>query len=125
MRTPTGIGIAFTFDGGGELRIRDPRRLGGVLLDPDEERLGPDALDLTAAQLRDLAATSKAPIKARLMNQEVVSGIGNLLVDEALWRAGIDPAAVALTDPERDPPPPQAPPPHPRRPRRAWRLTHG
>ncbi len=84
--------IALTFDGGGELRIRDPRRLGGVLLDPDEERLGPDALDLTAAQLRDLVATSKAPIKARLMNQEVVSGIGNLLVDEALWRAGIDPA---------------------------------
>ncbi len=84
--------VAFHFDGGGELRIRDPRRLGGVLLDPDEEQLGPDALDLSAAQLRDLVATSKAPIKARLMNQAVVSGIGNLLVDEALWRAGIDPA---------------------------------
>ena len=87
--------VAFHFDGGGELRIRDPRRLGGVLLDPDEEQLGPDALDLSHAQLRDLVATSKAPIKARLMNQAVVSGIGNLLVDEALWRAGIDPAREA------------------------------
>ena len=39
--------VVFRFDGGGELRIRDPRRLGGVLLDPEEDRLGPDALDLT------------------------------------------------------------------------------
>ena len=84
--------FALRFEEGGELRIRDPRRLGGVLLDPDEERLGPDALDLTPAQVRDLLSTSKAPVKARLMNQAVISGIGNLLVDEALWRSGIDPA---------------------------------
>jgi len=84
--------VVFRFDGGGELRIRDPRRLGGVLLDPEEDRLGPDALDLTPAQLRDLLIRSRAPVKARLMDQSVVAGIGNLLVDEALWRAGIDPA---------------------------------
>lgn len=84
--------VVFRFDGGGELRIRDPRRLGGVLLDPEEDRLGPDALDLTPAQLRDLLLRSRAPVKARLMDQSAVAGIGNLLVDEALWRAGIDPA---------------------------------
>ena len=89
--------IVFSFAGGGELRIRDPRRLGGVLLDPSEERLGPDALSLTPAQLRDLLATSRAPVKARLMDQSVVAGIGNLLVDEALWRAGIDPARESRT----------------------------
>ena len=84
--------VVIGFDGGGELRIRDPRRLGGVLLDPEEDRLGPDALDLTPAQLRDLLLRSRAPVKTRLMDQSVVAGIGNLLVDEALWRAGIDPA---------------------------------
>ena len=52
--------VVFRFDGGGELRIRDPRRLGGVLLDPEEDRLGPDALDLTPAQLRDLLAARAA-----------------------------------------------------------------
>ena len=87
--------VAFVFDGGGELRIRDPRRLGGVLLDPDEDSLGPDALDLSPSALRDLLAASRAPVKARLMDQTVVAGIGNLLVDEALWRAGIDPARPA------------------------------
>ena len=89
--------VVFAFEGGGELRIRDPRRLGGVLLDPAEERLGPDALSVTPAQLRDLLATSRAPVKARLMDQSVVAGIGNLLVDEALWRAGIDPAREPRT----------------------------
>ncbi len=87
--------VAFLFEGGGELRIRDPRRLGGVLLDPDEESLGPDALDLTPSALRDILAASRASVKARLMDQTAVAGIGNLLVDEALWRAGIDPAREA------------------------------
>jgi formamidopyrimidine-DNA glycosylase len=83
------------FTEGGELRIRDPRRLGGVELDPDEDRLGPDALDITPAQLRDIIGSSRAPLKARLMDQHALAGVGNLLVDEALWRAGIDPARPA------------------------------
>ena len=83
------------FTEGGELRIRDPRRLGGVELDPDEDRLGPDALDITPAQLRDIVGSSRAPLKARLMDQHALAGVGNLLVDEALWRAGIDPARPA------------------------------
>jgi formamidopyrimidine-DNA glycosylase len=83
------------FTEGGELRIRDPRRLGGVELDPDEDRLGPDALDITPAQLRDIIGPSRAPLKARLMDQHALAGVGNLLVDEALWRAGLDPARPA------------------------------
>ncbi len=83
------------FTEGGELRIRDPRRLGGVELDPDEDRLGPDALDITPAQLRDIIGSSRAPLKARLMDQHALAGVGNLLVDEALWRAGLDPARPA------------------------------
>jgi formamidopyrimidine-DNA glycosylase len=94
----------FTLDfvGGGDLRMRDPRRLGGVMLDPDEEALGPDALSLTLRQLRDALAGSTAPLKARLMDQHRVAGLGNLLTDEMLWRAGLDPdrEARSLDDEE-------------------------
>jgi formamidopyrimidine-DNA glycosylase len=87
--------VTFHLKGGGDLRIRDPRRLGGVLLDPDESRLGADVLTIEPAALRDALARSTAPVKARLMDQERVAGVGNLIADEALWRAGIDPARAA------------------------------
>jgi formamidopyrimidine-DNA glycosylase len=83
--------FALGFTDGGVLRMQDPRRLGGVLLDPDEEALGPDALSLTLTQLRSALADSAAPLKARLMDQHRVAGLGNLLTDEILWRAGLDP----------------------------------
>ena len=82
------------FADGGDLRMRDPRRLGGVSLDPDEDRLGLDALALTRARLRDLLR-SDAPLKARLLDQARLAGVGNLLADEALWRSGLDPARTA------------------------------
>ena len=91
------------FADGGSFMLRDPRRLGAAELDPDESRLGPDALTLTARQLDAALGTRTAPIKAVLMDQARIAGLGNLLVDEALWRAGIDPArpAVAVTPEER------------------------
>ena len=79
----------------GALVVRDPRRLGGVFVDPDEDRLGPDALTLTASQLRAALAGSTAPLKARLMDQARVAGAGNLVADEVLWRARLDPARAA------------------------------
>jgi len=87
---------------GGDLRIRDPRRLGGVQLDPEEARLGPDALTVTPAALAR-SLDSAAPLKARLMDQARLAGVGNLAADEALWRAGLDPArpARSLTPAER------------------------
>jgi formamidopyrimidine-DNA glycosylase len=83
------------FADGGRLAMRDPRRLGAVELDPDEDRLGIDALDLTLSRLRAIVSTSRAPLKAVLMDQSRIAGLGNLLVDEALWRAGLDPARAA------------------------------
>lgn len=83
------------FDGGGRLRLQDPRRLGGVSLDPDESRLGPDAALVGRAGLRDALARSHAPLKGRLLDQSRLAGLGNLLVDEVLWRAGLDPARPA------------------------------
>jgi formamidopyrimidine-DNA glycosylase len=84
-----------TFADGGTFFLRDPRRLGAVELDPDEDRLGPDAFDLTLAHLRDVTRRSRAPIKAVIMDQSRIAGLGNLLCDEALWRAGIEPARPA------------------------------
>ena len=95
--------FALRFADGGDLRMRDPRRLGGVELDPEEARLGPDALRVTLAGLTRALGTSRTPLKARLMDQSRLAGVGNLAVDEALWRAGLDPArpAASLTPAER------------------------
>lgn len=85
------------FDDGGTLRINDPRRLGGVQLDPDESALGPDALTLSRKDLAAALDRSATPVKARLMDQARIAGIGNLLADEILWRAGIDPIRAAAS----------------------------
>lgn len=87
--------FGMAFEGGGTLVIRDPRRLGGVEVDPDESLLGVDATEVTASQLAAALRASAAPVKARLMDQARIAGLGNLLVDEVLWRAGIDPARPA------------------------------
>jgi formamidopyrimidine-DNA glycosylase len=86
-----------TFADGGHLLLHDPRRFGSLELMPDETRLGPDALSVTLAELRDALAgnparaSGAAPLKARLMDQERLAGVGNLLADEILWRAALDP----------------------------------
>lgn len=92
------------FTDGRDLRLRDPRRLGGVILEPDEGRLGVDALAVTREELAAALGTSTTPLKVRLMDQSRLAGIGNLLADEILWRAGLDPTRPAggLDDPEVD-----------------------
>jgi formamidopyrimidine-DNA glycosylase len=82
-----------TFADGGRLLLVDPRRLGRVRLNPPVDLLGPDAQLITAAQFRAaLAAGAGAPVKARIMDQHRIAGIGNLLADEILWRARLHPA---------------------------------
>ena len=84
-----------SFADGGDLRLRDPRRLGGVFLDLDEARLGADVADLTPAGLRGVLAGTSVALKARLMDQARLAGVGNLTADEVLWRAGLDPRRPA------------------------------
>jgi formamidopyrimidine-DNA glycosylase len=79
------------FADGGALVVSDPRLLGGVVLDPNEDALGPDALGLTRGQLRHALAGSAAPLKVRLMDQSRLAGVGNLIADEVLWRASLAP----------------------------------
>ncbi|MDQ1635010.1 MAG: formamidopyrimidine-DNA glycosylase [Frankiaceae bacterium] len=87
--------FTLTFDDGGTARLFDKRRLGRVRLDPDIDALGPDASEIGVAEFRDVVGRGTAPIKARLLDQAVLAGIGNLLADEVLWQAAIDPRARA------------------------------
>jgi formamidopyrimidine-DNA glycosylase len=92
------------FADGGMLALRDKRRLGRARLEPDVEALGPDAAGVERERFRELAGRGRAPIKARLMDQAMMSGIGNLMADEILWRARLDPrrSAESLDDGELD-----------------------
>lgn len=85
------------FESGVELRIRDPRRLGGVELDPDEDKLGADVFAITVGQLKDRVLVGEVALKARLLDQGRIAGVGNLIADETLWRAGLDPARAAAS----------------------------
>jgi formamidopyrimidine-DNA glycosylase len=87
--------VRIAFVDGGSLVVRDPRRLGGVTLDPDLGRLGPDAAAITGDELAAALAGSTAPLKARLLDQSRVAGVGNLVADEVLWKAGLDPRRPA------------------------------
>ena len=79
------------FDDGGELRLFDKRRLGRVRLEPNIGALGPDAEHITREEFRSRVGYGTAPVKARLMDQAVLAGVGNLLADETLWQAAISP----------------------------------
>ena len=79
------------FEVGGRLVLRDTRRLGRARLNPDFSRIGPDAAVVGREDFRRLIGRGHTPIKARLLNQGAISGVGNLLADEALWQARISP----------------------------------
>jgi formamidopyrimidine-DNA glycosylase len=99
---PAWLRFGVRFVDGGSLWLRDPRRLGAVELDPDETRFGPDATLLDKDGLDRAIARSRAPLKAVLMDQSRIAGLGNLLTDEVLWRAGLDPARPAGDLDERE-----------------------
>jgi formamidopyrimidine-DNA glycosylase len=92
---------------GVELRFRDPRKFGGVwFYDEDEieaarERraLGPDALSIRVPTLRQICRRRRQ-LKALLLDQRAISGLGNIYCDEAAFSADIHPGTVAsdLTD---------------------------
>ncbi len=88
-------------DGGQELRWSDLRKFGtwDIVEDPAEVvgKLGPEPLDaeFTAAFLRNLLAGRTAPVKAVLLDQRRIAGLGNIYVDEALFQARIRPDTAA------------------------------
>jgi formamidopyrimidine-DNA glycosylase len=92
-----------SMDNGSDVVYRDVRRFGTwELLEPADvapylaSRLGPEPLDgLTAAALGSRLAGRRAPLKAALLDQRTVAGLGNIYVDEALWHARLHPLRPA------------------------------
>ena len=92
-----------TLDDGGHVAFRDVRRFGTwTLLEPGQlrpylaERLGPEPLGtFSAAAFAARLAGRHAPVKAVLLDQRAIAGVGNIYADEALWRARIHPLLPA------------------------------
>lgn len=86
-----------------QLIFWDRRGLGTIALLPRAEvearlvsgKLGPDAMEITAADFAERLARTKRPIKVALLDQKLVAGVGNLYASEMLHAAGIDPARSA------------------------------
>lgn len=83
--------FALEFADGGRLVLRDKRRLGRAVLNPDFSHVGPDAALVSRDEFRRLIGAGRTAVKARLLNQHAISGIGNLLADQGLWQARISP----------------------------------
>ena len=64
------------------------------MLNPDFAHVGPDAALVGREEFRARIGRGKASVKARLLDQGAISGVGNLLADEALWRARLAPQRV-------------------------------
>ena len=79
------------FEDGTRFALRDRRRLGRALLNPDFSHIGPDAADVGREAFRRRIGAGRTPVKARLLDQGAISGVGNLLADELLWQARIAP----------------------------------
>ncbi|WP_410644843.1 Fpg/Nei family DNA glycosylase [Amycolatopsis sp. lyj-346] len=89
---PEWFRFGITFADGEQLSLFDTRRLSRVRLDPDLDALGPDAGEVSRRDFGARVGRGRAPLKARLLDQAVVAGIGNLLADETLWQAALSPA---------------------------------
>lgn len=92
--------VVLSFRGAGDehLRYRDMRKLTGIRLaahqsdlDAVLDELGPDALTLSPAEYRAQLTRTRRQIKPALMDQSTIAGLGNLCVDEILWRSRIHP----------------------------------
>jgi formamidopyrimidine-DNA glycosylase len=89
--------VWFELDDGRELRYTDPRRFGrmayltGDLLATELMAFGADPLLVSAEEFASSIRSRNAQIKALLLDQSVLRGVGNIYADESLWRAKIHP----------------------------------
>src|ERR1700692_4255939 len=89
--------VWFELDDGRELRYTDPRRFGrmayltGALLAAELTVFGADPLLVSAEEFTSRVRSRNAQIKALLLDQSVLRGVGNIYADESLWRAKIHP----------------------------------
>jgi formamidopyrimidine-DNA glycosylase len=95
--------IVFTLDNGNELRFRDVRRFGSVTVYPDREKLaaffannglGPEPFDCDSAYWRASLRATRRNLKAILLDQSIVAGVGNIYADESLFEARLHPTLL-------------------------------
>ena len=93
----------FALDDQSELRYTDIRRFGRILLVPEsgiaalQEHLGAEPLEITLEEFRARFGSRRARVKALLLDQAVLRGVGNIYADESLFRARIHPARIAAS----------------------------
>lgn len=97
--------VVFHMEGGATVTYNDPRRFGFMELwplaeldtYPRVEHLGPEPLSngFSSAYLNEALSEKAAPIKAALLDQAIIAGLGNIYVCEALFRSGISPRRKA------------------------------
>jgi formamidopyrimidine-DNA glycosylase len=91
--------VVFVFASSRCLAFEDQRKFGevGLVKDVDEflkkRALGPDALDVSLSVFREIFEKRRGAVKAILLNQKLIAGIGNIYADEILFRARMHPAA--------------------------------
>jgi formamidopyrimidine-DNA glycosylase len=96
--------LLFSFQNGRRLALDDPRIFGEVGLTTSpalflaERKIGPDALQLNRDDFIEIMSGRRGLIKAALLNQRLLAGLGNLYADEALFQAGICPKSRCLDD---------------------------
>ncbi len=83
--------FTIAFEDGGSFALRDKRRLSRAVLDPELGHVGPDAATVSREDFRRRIGSGRMAVKARLLHQGAISGIGNLLADQALWQARLAP----------------------------------
>lgn len=106
--TPRYTRLVIHFNSGDNLAYVSPRKLGRIQLADSRDsfitgkQLGPDALAVSEAQFLQMAAGHQSGVKAWLMNQQVLAGIGNVYSDEILFQARLHPnCSLAALDKPR------------------------
>ncbi len=96
--------LVFVLDNAAELRFRDVRRFGSATLFPGRSELdasfsaaglGPEPFDLDRRYWRERLAATARSLKAVLLDQRVIAGVGNIYADESLFRARLHPGQLA------------------------------
>ena len=97
-QAPKHTRVLFVFANAHRLAFEDQRKFGevGLVKDVDEflkkRALGPDALDISLPQFKEIFGKHRGAVKTILLNQKLIAGIGNIYADEILFRARIHPA---------------------------------
>ena len=97
-QAPKHTRVLFAFANAHRLAFEDQRKFGevGLLKDVDEflkkRAPGPDALDISLSQFKEIFGKHRVAVKTILLNQKLIAGIGNIYADEILFRARIHPA---------------------------------